>query len=107
MRSTSRRSRSSPRRIAARASPPGGSPLRWRGNLARASLVQRTAKDQPIVLYPERYRRAMLRVGMRGPMLIVYGLLALYALEIVVPLRALAIAFVTRSTRRGLANRSA
>jgi hypothetical protein len=33
-------------------------------------------------------------------MLIVYGLLALYALEIVVPLLALAIAFVTRRARR-------
>lgn len=33
-------------------------------------------------------------------MLLVYGLLALYALEIVVPLLALAIAFVTRRARR-------
>ena len=40
-------------------------------------------------------------------MLIIYGLLALYALEIVVPLLALAIAFVTRSTRRVFANRIA
>jgi uncharacterized membrane protein len=40
-------------------------------------------------------------------MLIVYGLLALYALEIVVPLLALAIAFVTRRTRRVFANRIA
>ena len=37
---------------------------------------------------------------MRGPMLLVYGLLALYALEIVLPLLALAIAFVTRRARR-------
>ena len=37
--------------------------------------------------------------GMRGPMLLVYGLLALYALEIVLPLIALAIAFVTRRAR--------
>ncbi len=40
-------------------------------------------------------------------MLIVYGLLALYALEIVVPLLALAIAYVKRSTRRAFANRTA
>jgi uncharacterized membrane protein len=40
-------------------------------------------------------------------MLIVYGLLALYALEIVVPLLALVIAYVTRSTRRVFANRTA
>ena len=33
-------------------------------------------------------------------MLIVWGLLALYALEIVLPLVALAIAFVTRRARR-------
>jgi hypothetical protein len=33
-------------------------------------------------------------------MLLVYGLLALYALEIVLPLLALAIAFVTRRARR-------
>ena len=33
-------------------------------------------------------------------MLLVYGLLALYALEIVVPLVVLAIAFVTRRARR-------
>ena len=33
-------------------------------------------------------------------MLIVWGLLALYALEIVLPLLALAIAFVTRRARR-------
>jgi uncharacterized membrane protein len=39
-------------------------------------------------------------------MLILYGLLALYALEVVLPLLALAIAFVTRSTRRALANRA-
>jgi uncharacterized membrane protein len=32
-------------------------------------------------------------------MLLVYGLLALYALEIVLPLIALAIAFVTRRAR--------
>ena len=35
-------------------------------------------------------------------MLLVYGLLALYALEIIVPLLALAIAFVTRRARRAL-----
>jgi uncharacterized membrane protein len=40
-------------------------------------------------------------------MLIVYGLLALYALEIVVPLVALAIAFVRRRTRRAFVNRTA
>ena len=39
--------------------------------------------------------------------MIVYGLLALYALEIVVPLVVLAIALVTRGTRRKLANRGA
>jgi hypothetical protein len=33
-------------------------------------------------------------------MLILYGLLALYALEVVLPLLALAIAFVTRRARR-------
>jgi uncharacterized membrane protein len=33
-------------------------------------------------------------------MLLVYGLLALYALEIVLPLVALAIAFLTRRARR-------
>jgi hypothetical protein len=33
-------------------------------------------------------------------MLLVYGLLALYALEIVLPLLVLAIAFVTRRARR-------
>ena len=37
--------------------------------------------------------------------MIVYGLLALYALEIVVPLVVLAIALVTRGTRRMLTNR--
>jgi hypothetical protein len=37
---------------------------------------------------------------MKGPMLIVWGLLALYALEIVLPLAALAIASVTRRARR-------
>jgi hypothetical protein len=37
---------------------------------------------------------------MKGPMLIVWGLLALYALEIVVPLAALAIAYLTRRARR-------
>jgi hypothetical protein len=35
-------------------------------------------------------------------MLLVYGLLALYALEIVLPLLALAIAFVTRRARRAI-----
>ena len=35
-------------------------------------------------------------------MLLVYGLLALYALEIVVPLLVLAIAFVTRRARRAI-----
>ena len=40
-------------------------------------------------------------------MLIVWGLLALYALEIVLPLLALAIAFVIRSTRRVFANQAA
>ncbi len=35
-------------------------------------------------------------------MLLVYGLLALYALEIIVPLLALAIAFVMRRARRAL-----
>jgi uncharacterized membrane protein len=40
-------------------------------------------------------------------MLIVYGLLALYVLEIVVPLLALAIAYMRRSTRRLFANRTA
>jgi uncharacterized membrane protein len=44
---------------------------------------------------------------MSGPILIVYGLLALYALEIVVPLVVLAVAFVARGTRRMLANRGA
>lgn len=39
---------------------------------------------------------------MRGPILILYGLLALYALEIVLPLLALAVAYVTRRARRGL-----
>jgi hypothetical protein len=39
---------------------------------------------------------------MKGPMLIVWGLLALYALEIVLPLAALAIAYVTRRARRVL-----
>jgi uncharacterized membrane protein len=39
---------------------------------------------------------------MRGPILILYGLLALYALEIVLPLLALAIAYVTRRARRSL-----
>jgi hypothetical protein len=33
-------------------------------------------------------------------MLILYGLLALYALEVVLPLLVLAIAFVTRRARR-------
>jgi hypothetical protein len=37
---------------------------------------------------------------MRGPILLLYGLLALYALEIVLPLLALAIAFAIRGTRR-------
>ena len=46
-------------------------------------------------------------MGMRGPILILYGLLALYALEIVVPMLALAVAFVARGTRRVLANRGA
>jgi hypothetical protein len=40
-------------------------------------------------------------------MLLLYGLLALYALEIVLPLLVLAIAFVTRSTRRAFADRLA
>jgi hypothetical protein len=44
---------------------------------------------------------------MRGPMLILYGLLALYALEIVVTLLALAIAFVSRRTHRAFTNRTA
>jgi hypothetical protein len=35
-------------------------------------------------------------------MLLLYGLLALYALEIVLPLLALAIAFATRCARRAL-----
>jgi hypothetical protein len=35
-------------------------------------------------------------------MLLVYGLLALYALEIVLPLLALAIAFVTRRASRAI-----
>jgi uncharacterized membrane protein len=39
---------------------------------------------------------------MRGPILILYGLLALYALEIVVPLVVLAVAFVTRRARAGV-----
>ena len=39
---------------------------------------------------------------MRGPMLLVYGLLALYALEIVLPLLVLAIAFATRRARRAI-----
>ena len=40
-------------------------------------------------------------------MLIVYGLLALYAIEIVLPLAAFAIAFITRRTRRAFVNRTA
>ena len=40
-------------------------------------------------------------------MLLLYGLFALYALEIVLPLLALAIAFVIRSTRRVFANQAA
>jgi hypothetical protein len=40
-------------------------------------------------------------------MLIVWGLLALYALEIVLPLLAIGIALVSRSTRRAFANRAA
>ena len=40
-------------------------------------------------------------------MLILYGLLALYALEIALPLVVLVIAFVTRGTRRVFANRAA
>jgi hypothetical protein len=40
-------------------------------------------------------------------MLFVYGLLALYALEIVVPLVVLAIAFATSRTRRAFINRTA
>ncbi len=39
-------------------------------------------------------------------MLLLYGLLALYALEIVLPLLALAVAFVIRSTRRVFANQA-
>jgi hypothetical protein len=39
---------------------------------------------------------------MMGPMLLVYGLLALYVLEIVLPLLVLAIAFVTRRARRAI-----
>jgi len=39
--------------------------------------------------------------------LLLYGLLALYALEIVLPLLALAVAFVIRSTRRVFANQAA
>ena len=39
---------------------------------------------------------------MRGPMLLVYGLLVLYALEIILPLLALAIAFLTRRARRAV-----
>jgi hypothetical protein len=35
-------------------------------------------------------------------MLLLYGLLTLYALEIVLPLLALAIAYVTRRVRRAL-----
>ena len=45
-------------------------------------------------------KRAMLRSGMRGPMLFVYGLLALYALEIALPLVVLTIALVARRARR-------
>ena len=40
-------------------------------------------------------------------MLFLYGLLALYALEIVLPLVALAIAFVSSRTRRAFAGRAA
>ena len=39
---------------------------------------------------------------MKGPRLIVYGLLALYALEVVLPLLVLAIAFVSRRARASL-----
>ena len=39
-------------------------------------------------------------VEMRGPILLLYGLLALYALEIVLPLLALALAYVMRRARR-------
>ena len=39
-------------------------------------------------------------------MLLLYGLFALYALEIVLPLLALAIAFLIRSTRRVFANQA-
>jgi hypothetical protein len=37
---------------------------------------------------------------MRGPILILYALLALYALEVVVPLLVLAFAAATRRVRR-------
>jgi hypothetical protein len=37
---------------------------------------------------------------MRGPILILYALLALYALELIVPLLVVAYAVVTRRTRR-------
>jgi len=40
-------------------------------------------------------------------MLLLYGLLALYALEIVLPLLGLAITFAIRSTRRIFANQAA
>jgi len=39
-------------------------------------------------------------------MLLLYGLLGLYALEIVLPLFALAIAYVIRRTRRVFANQA-
>jgi len=39
---------------------------------------------------------------MKGPILILYGLLALYAVEIVVPLVVLTVAFVTRRARAGV-----
>jgi hypothetical protein len=39
---------------------------------------------------------------MKGPILIVYALLALYALEIVVPLIVFAVAAATRRARRAV-----
>jgi hypothetical protein len=44
---------------------------------------------------------------MRGPVLILYALLALYALEIVLPLLVVALALLSRRARRAVVGRIA
>jgi len=53
---------------------------------------------------PNGSSSATVRLGMSGLLLLLYALLALWALEVIVPLVVIAAAYVTRRARRNTAS---